>query len=86
MARYMRTTLTIDDDVAVVLERLRRERDAGLKDLVNEALRRGLRDMTARAKQREPFRTRSVALGRVRIAGIDNIAEALAIAEGEGFR
>ena len=82
----MRTTLTIDDDVAVVLERLRRERDAGLKDLVNEALRRGLRDMGERPKQREPFRTRSVALGRVRIADIDNIAEALAIAEGEGFR
>ncbi len=86
MARCMRTTLTIDNDVAAVLERLRRERDAGLKDLVNEALRRGLRDMTARPKRREPFRTRSVALGRVRIAGIDNIAEALAIAEGEGFR
>ncbi|HEV7994740.1 MAG TPA: hypothetical protein VGP52_00640 [Stellaceae bacterium] len=82
----MRTTLTIDDDVAVALERLRRERDARLKELVNEALRRGLREMVARPRQRRPFRTRSVALGRLRIAGIDNIAEALAIAEGEGFR
>jgi hypothetical protein len=34
----MRTTLTLDDDVAVQLERLRRARDANLKDLVNEAL------------------------------------------------
>jgi len=82
----MRTTLTIDDDVAVVLERVRRQRDARLKELVNEALRRGLRDMAARPRQREAFRTRSVSLGRVRIGGIDNIAEALAIAEGEGFR
>jgi hypothetical protein len=82
----MRTTLTIDDDVAVALERLRLERDARLKELVNEALRRGLREMVARPRQRRPFRTRSVALGRLRIAGIDNIAEALAIAEGEGFR
>jgi len=41
----MRTTLTIDDDVAVQLNRLRCERDSSLKDLVNEALRRGLRDM-----------------------------------------
>jgi hypothetical protein len=79
----MRTTLTLDDDVAVALERLRKQRDAGLKELVNEALRRGLRDMSTRPKRREPVRTRSVALGRLRIAGIDNIAEALSIAEGE---
>jgi Ribbon-helix-helix protein, copG family len=38
----MRTTLTLDDDVAAALERLRKSRDASLKDLVNEALRRGL--------------------------------------------
>jgi hypothetical protein len=82
----MRTTLTIDDDVAVALERVRRQRDARLKDLVNEALRRGLREMAARPKHHEPFRTQSVALGRVWIGGIDNVAEALAIAEGEGFR
>ena len=82
----MRTTLTIDDDVAALLERLRKERNASLKDLVNDALRRGLTDMTARAKRREPFRTRSVDLGRPRLADIDNIAEALVIAEGENFR
>ena len=35
----MRTTLTLDDDVAVQLERLRKARHANLKDLVNEALR-----------------------------------------------
>jgi hypothetical protein len=47
----MRTTLTLDDDVAAVLERLRKSRDANLKDLVNEALRRGLvqSDQTTRA-------------------------------------
>ena len=38
----MRTTLTIEDDVAVRLERLRRERDTNLKDVVNDALRQGL--------------------------------------------
>ena len=81
----MRTTLTIDDDVAAMLEQVRKKRDIGLKVLVNEALRRGLRDMDARSKPRGPFRTRSVDLGRVRIASIDNIAETLAIAEGERF-
>jgi hypothetical protein len=82
----MRTTLTLDDDVAAVLERLRKSRDATLKDLVNEALRRGLKDMSSRPKRREHFRTRSVALGQLRIAGLDNIAEALAIAEGEAYK
>jgi hypothetical protein len=82
----MRTTLTIDDDVTVLLARLRKERNVGLKDLVNDALRRGLGEMLAPAKQRKPFRTRSVDLGRPRLANIDNIAEVLAIAEGESFR
>ena len=37
----MRTTLTLDDDVAVRLERLRRQ-GRTLKEVVNEALRAGL--------------------------------------------
>ena len=82
----MRTTLTIDDDVAALLQRLRIERNAGLKDLINEALRRGLHDMASPAKRRAVFRTRSVDLGRPRLANIDNISEVLAIAEGENFR
>jgi hypothetical protein len=40
--------LTIEDDVAALLERLRRS----LKDLVNEGLRRGLQEMAARPKRR----------------------------------
>jgi hypothetical protein len=41
----MRTTLTLDDDVAAALERLRKTCNASLKDLVNEALRRGFKEM-----------------------------------------
>ncbi len=82
----MRTTLTLDDDVASALERLRRARDASLKDIVNEALRRGLSDLTTRPKKREPFQTQNVALGRLRLASIDNISESLAVAESEAFK
>ena len=70
----------------------RRSNDCGaaieisLKRLINEALRRGLDDMGRRRRPREVVRTRAVALGRVRIASIDNIGEALAIAEGEGLK
>jgi len=81
----MRTTLTIDDDVAASLERLRKARKGSLKDLVNEALRRGIKDMNARQKPREPFRTRAVDVGAVLIP-VDNISEALALAEGESFK
>jgi predicted transcriptional regulator len=82
----MRTTLTLDDDVAARLERLRRARKASLKDIVNDALRRGLDDLSRRPKQKEPFQTQSVDLGRLRLANIDNASESLAAAEGEAFK
>lgn len=80
----MRTTLTLDDDVAAQIERLRRERDINLKQIVNEALRRGLREMARPAKKRAPFRTQAQAMGAPRI-DIDNVAEALAHAEGDAY-
>lgn len=86
MARCMRTTLTIDDDVAAAIERLRRGRDASLKEVINEALRRGIKEMSTPTKQRKTFRTRSVRLGALQIPSLDNIAEVLAIAEGETFK
>jgi hypothetical protein len=82
----MRTTLTIDDDIAVELQRVRRTHDARLKDVVNDALRRGLREMTSEPKPRKPFRTRPFDPGRVLIDNLDNIAEVLALIEGEAFR
>ena len=82
----MRTTLTIDDDVAAALEQLRKESNAGFKELVNDVLRRGLNDMRRPQKRGKTFRTRSIALGRTRLSDLDNIGEALAIAEGEPFK
>jgi len=82
----MRTTLTLDDDVAAEIERLRKAREASLKDVVNEALRLGVREMAAPAKKRKPFRTRGVDLGELLIPSIDDVTEALAIAEGEDFK
>lgn len=58
----MRTTLTLDDDVAIRLERMRKERDLDLKEIVNDALRRGLMEIEA-PKKRVPFRTQPVDLG-----------------------
>ena len=56
----MRTTLSLDDDVAARIEQLRRELNTPLKELVNEALRRGLAAMHERC---EPCRSLSHAAG-----------------------
>lgn len=81
----MRTTLTIDEDVAVQLERIRLGRDASLRDIVNEALRLGLQEMHAPKEPRKPFRTRTFRMGKP-LVNIDDVTEALAHAEGENFK
>jgi Ribbon-helix-helix protein, copG family len=87
MLRCMRTTLSLDKDVAAALERLRKARKASLKDVVNEALRRGLGQMASPpAAPRKPFRTRAVSLGRCFAGNVDNVSEVLAVAEGESFK
>ena len=54
----MRTTLTIDDDVAVRLERERRRRRVSFKTLVNDVLRTGLDVPGGLERGRDQFRTK----------------------------
>jgi hypothetical protein len=83
----MRTTLSLDPDVAAVLERLRRRDPRSFKTLVNDLLRKGIEQMDPRGGRRRPrYRTRGAALGACRIGSLDDVAEALAVAEGERFR
>jgi hypothetical protein len=82
----VRTTLTLDDDVAAALEQLRRTRGGRLKTVVNDLLREGLRHMQTRPTRHARFRTQSVDLGRPRASSVDNVADALAIAEDEAFK
>jgi hypothetical protein len=79
----MRTTLTIEQDVAVRLERERRKRGVGFKEIVNQVLRSGLDSLDAPARRREPFRTKGLALGQSRVGSLDNIEEVLSHSEGE---
>jgi hypothetical protein len=81
----MRTTLTIDDDVAVQLERLRRERNVSLKEVVNDTLRSGLQVCKSPPKPRKPFRMKTFDGGETLIP-IDNVAEAIALIEGEDYK
>lgn len=82
----MRTTLSIDTDVAAILQRIRRERKLSLKTLVNEALRQGLKHMTAPPAPHATYQTPAVSLGRCLLNNLDDVSEALAAAEGESFR
>lgn len=80
----MRTTLTLEPDVAEALERLLERRDTTMKAIVNEALRLGLAALS-RPQARTAFRTKAVSL-RPRVSNIDDVAEVLALAEGDDFR
>lgn len=82
----MRTTLTLDKDVAAQLEQLRKQRGVAFRTLVNDALRQGLLALTIKPKPSGKFKTNSVSLGRCLIGNVDNVAEVLALAEGEDFK
>ena len=82
----MRTTLSLDDDVAVLLEKVRKAKGLSFKQAVNEALRAGLSQLTAPGLRARKFRTGTVDLGRCLIGSLDDVSEALATAEGEAFQ
>lgn len=76
----MRTTVTLADDVAAAVEKLRRERSIGLSEAVNDLVRAGLIERRPTPR----FRQRSHDLGR----GIDfsNVAETLETLDGPTAR
>jgi len=78
----MRTTLTLDPDVVQALEQLRSTRKESRKQLVNEALRAGLKAIQKAPKRRKRVYTRSVDLGEPLIPWSDNTGELLDRLEG----
>lgn len=78
----MRTTLTIDDDVAARLKRLSRGRS--LKEVTNHALRLGLHAMESEQDE-VPYVTEPKD-GKPQILNLDNIAEIIAENERDDWR
>jgi Arc/MetJ family transcription regulator len=76
----MRTTITLADDVAAAVAKLRRERGVGISEAVNDLLRSGL---NANDSVR-PFRQKAHDLG----SGVDvsNVAEAIETLDGPAAR
>lgn len=78
----MRTTVTLDDDVAKALEALRRDEGLPTSVALNRLVRQGL---AAAASSSPPFHQRTSSMGRPRVP-LDNIGEALDLLEGEAHR
>lgn len=67
----MRTTVTLDPDVAAAVQRLREDRGLGVSEAVNELVRAGMQQRPGRRR----FRQRSTRLGLS--VDVTNVAEAL---------
>ena len=77
----VRTTLTLDDDVAAKLQSAARRSGRSFREVVNETLRRGL--VSSRPARREPFRIAPRSLGGVRPGiSLENVGRLLEQVEG----
>ena len=81
----MRTTLTLDPDVAAKAKKGAAMLGKPFKEIVNTALRIGL-DQVLKPPKSKPYRTKGHALGLRRGFNYDNIAELLARGEGEDYK
>ncbi len=82
----MRTTVTLDPDVAAEIERIRTSQGRRFKHVLNDALRVGLRELS-RTRGEQPFAspTEARSLGTMLI-DITDTSAAIAEAEGEHHR
>lgn len=78
----MRTTLTLDDEVAAKLRAEARKTDRSFRETVNEALRRGLAAPRAAAVSQR-FAVKARDLGELRAGlSLDNLGDLLERVEG----
>ena len=82
----MRTTLTLDDDVAAKLKAESRLAGRSFRETLNETLRRGLASRRSTV-QRQTFRVTARDLGDLKPGlSLDNVAELIEQAEGSLHR
>lgn len=81
----MRTTLTIDDDVAFRLKQVQAsDPQKPFKEIVNDLLRHGLNSKPAKPKKK--FKVKAFKIGLRKDLNFDNIEEVLDILEGPDRR
>lgn len=86
MAAPKRVTVYFEPGLHMTLRLKAAQTERSVSDLVNTAVRLGLQQMIAPPARSERYRTRSVDLGRCLVGDVDDVAGALAAAEGEHFR
>ncbi|MDR7302093.1 hypothetical protein [Haloactinomyces albus] len=85
----MRTTVTLEDELAVLLGKRRSERGQIFQEALNEALRNGLVEHAASpmpGRRAAEYEFKSFDLGRPLMENMDNVHEVLAAVEGEDHR
>ena len=80
----MRTTLTLDPDLAPLVTRLRKERGVSMARLVNELIRAAL--VAPATRKRKPFRMKHSFKSKILVGSLDNVAEVLELVDGPGHR
>jgi hypothetical protein len=80
----VRTTLSIDDDIAAILEQEMRRSGDSFKETVNRLLRLGL--LASREPGKKKFRVVPRALGLPRGTNYDNVEELIESLEGAAHR
>jgi len=81
----IRTTITLDDDVAVKLKAAMRKSGGSFKETVNETLRAGLLAQHT-AKKRKPFKIRAKDMGLKPGYSLDKPWDLIEEIEGPGYR
>jgi hypothetical protein len=82
----MRTTLTLDDDVAAKLKAAVKRERRPFRSVVNDALRAGLWALHQRPAAQKPHRTRGFNLGTSLVGSLDNVEDVLLRVEGQRHR
>lgn len=83
----MRTTLTLDEDVAAKLKAESRRLDRSFREVVNDTLRRGLATHRAASSRLARFKVTARDLGRLRPGlSLDNVSELIEHVEGPFHR
>jgi hypothetical protein len=81
----MRTTLTLDRDIAERVKSATRKSGRPLKQIINEALGAGL-DQLSQPRVAKPYRTKSRNMGLREGIQLDNVQELLSQIEGQDAR
>ena len=81
----MRTTLTLDPDVAAGTRKAAASLGKSMKETINSALRIGL-DHILKPAPAKPYHSATTPMGLNAGYNYDNVSELLAVAEGEDHR